>query len=104
MAEAAERRRPALRERKHRMEEAWQNWTKPFLKPGDIVSMLRPTFETDGHRQDLSSFPDTVPCPQRLTITDKNSRVLVVYRYWTEQEERGRHLIWIPGGATIDYL
>ncbi len=65
MDEAAKRRREALQERKNRMGEAWQNGTKPVLKPGDIVSMLRPTFETAGHRQDLSSFPNTVPCDRK---------------------------------------
>ncbi len=52
MAEADKRRRAALQERKHRMEEAWQNWTKPVLKPGisypcpDSLLKLPATVET----------------------------------------------------------
>ncbi len=86
MSAALKARRAALKKRKLETEKAWQNWTKPLLKPGDIVVMIRLC---------LTSELDSVSSPQNHA--DESSRVCIVFRFWAEHEERRRHIFWISG-------
>ncbi len=57
------------------MEQAWLNWIKPVIKSGDLVCLLRP------HQSQFTSDGD---------------RVLLIHRFWVENEERRRHAVLIP--------
>ncbi len=80
------KRKAALLERSKTMELAWREWQKPLLKPGDFVVVLRPC----ATREDNQSGT-------LLTSVDKNSRLLIVHRFWREREERSRHAFFVSG-------
>ncbi len=68
-----------MRKRKAEMEIARKDWEKPLLKPGDTVALIGPR---DGRE-----------CGQRI---------LLVHRFWTEGEERGRNVFWVPGDIDLE--
>ncbi len=72
--EAIEARRAAVKERTKQREVAWRNWVKPVLKPGDIVALFSPI--QPGNREYLDSL-------------------LLVHRFWIENDERSRHVFYI---------
>ncbi len=37
-----------------------------------------------------------------LTSTDEVSRICIVHRFWRENEEKSRHVFWIPRGFSMD--
>ncbi len=88
---ALKQRREALKRKKAKLDEAWRNWVKPFLKPGDVIAMLGPwnDVQSDNCSRTL------------LTEVDRSCRLFVVTRFWTEQEERTRHMFWIDGGTNF---
>ncbi len=94
--EALKARRAALKRRKVQMETAWRNWTKPVLKPGDFIVMLRPC-SPEEHAEGPADSRRPL-----LTSVDKSSRLFIVSRFWTENEERSRHAFWIDGGTTLE--
>ncbi len=66
-------------EKNRQMNAALRSWTKPVLKPGDVVALLQPcTLPDPGHLRTTGTL---------LSNADKMSRVLLVNRYWTEPEE-----------------
>ncbi len=87
ITDAMRRRREALHARRVRMEDAWQRWTKPLIKPGDLVTLLKPI--------DANTASDIETNSER-PIAD---RMCLVHRFWTENEERGRHLFLIGQDA-----
>ncbi len=87
MSTAMKQRKAAIRDRKRQLEQLWSAWTKPLLKPGDVVALIRPLRSRSGSTL--------------LTNADKDSRILLVYRFWIESDERVRHAIWIPGGVDL---
>ncbi len=92
MNERKRLRRIALKERKRQLEAAVRNWRKAIIKPGDVVALLCPS-----HDEVRESGRNTL-----LTNTDKQSRVLLVNRHWTEEDERSSHILWITGGSDLD--
>lgn len=78
MKEALRQRRIAINERKRQVEEAWKNWEKPIVKPGDLVIALRPSVP----------LQEELPNRTLLTASDRKSRLCLVYRFWSENEER----------------
>ncbi len=96
MTEALKRRRAALKERRMQIKRAWEGWENPVLKPGDIVTMLRPILTDDfcgEHVHGTLSFT--------LSFSYRNSRILIVHRFGTENDERNLHLVWIPGDTPL---
>ncbi len=83
-------RKAALDERKRQLENAWKNWEKPVLKPGDTVALLCPYADIEDGGS-LGSRNQAV-----LTEIDRRSRSLLVNRSWTEKEERSSHILWVP--------
>ncbi len=67
------------------MTQAWMGWKKPLLKPGDTVALLSP----------LRSL-------QSPANESQTSRLFIVQRFWTEHEERNRHVLWIPKTTAIN--
>ncbi len=86
--ELKRRRKAALDLRKRKMKDAWRHYEKPVLKPSDVVALLAPRPEGTG---------------AILTDCDRQSRVLLVNRFWVEQEERSMHVLFIPGGADLEH-
>lgn len=75
--------------------EAWVDRTgverKALLKPGDAIPSIT---------------PNSKPCETEylrtlFTSVDRNSRLFVAHRFWTEREERSRHIISINRGAEL---
>ncbi len=89
LKEARKLRREALKERRRQMQDAWSNWRKPVIKPGDVVALLCPHRNID-------------EAGAMLTSTDKQSRVLLISRHWTENEERSTHILWVPGRTDLE--
>ncbi len=83
MSEAMRTHRALRRQRQRRVEEAWAGWQKPLLKPGDVVALIAP-----------------ISCPDR-SLPSSPARLCLVQRFWTEQEERNRHVFWIPADAAM---
>ncbi len=77
-AEAIRTRNEAMRKRRQQAERAWSGYVKPVIKPGDVVAMVR-------------------PCVGSITELDSRARLFVVHRFWTEHEERARHVFWVEG-------
>lgn len=75
MREALNLRKKAQQEYRRQMEQAWLGWSKPLVKPGDLITLIRPAHASN----------------------DSTSRILIVCRFWTEREERGRHVFWLRG-------
>ncbi len=93
MTEAIKKRREALKERRRQMKSAWDGWEKPILKPGDILAMLRPSCPEDFSHVSEQTFSCAIPMLTQFS-TD---RILLIHRFWTESDERSRHILYIPG-------
>ncbi len=84
-------RRIALKKKQIETERVWSSWKKPLIKPGDTIALLKPQFQCNGEPSSLTV----------LTEVDRDSRLCIVHRFWTEREERSRHLLFIDGGAEL---
>lgn len=79
MTEYNKRRRAALKELRRQKESAWSSWMKPVVKPGDIIGVLKDEGNL-GHR------------------------ILLVHRFWVKEDERSRHILFIPGDTNFKSL
>ncbi len=97
VSDAIKLRRQAPTERRRQLETAWLNWEKPVLKPGDFLVLLRPYARPSTELCTNANSEATL-----LTTVDKTSRLCIVHRFWSENEERSRHAFWVHGGIDID--
>ncbi len=92
--QTARRRKEALRAKKSALDAAWKFWEKLLVKPGDVIALLSPLSKVTSNSEE--AIPSTM-----LTSMDKNSRISLVFRFWTERDERSRHFLLIPGGVEL---
>lgn len=83
MQAAVNMRKDALKKKKQQISKAWLNWKKPAVKPGDIACLLR-------------------PCSSRSIAS--HDRIVLIHRFWAENEERRRHALYIPSDADFDQI
>ncbi len=100
--EILKRRRAALKEKKRQVENAWRDWEKPIVKPGDIVALLRPSFPSDFEhetsnfameRHDSDSFSDRMRCCAwyidfGLKMMNKTDICSLCHLVWNFQNQR----------------
>ncbi len=99
ISSAVQQRRAAIKERKRQMEAAWRDWVRPILKPGDFVTMVKPCTPIDSGQP---HHPPSLGPP--LSTSDRASRLLLVNRFWVENEEISFLMFWESGSTDVEEL
>lgn len=64
----------------------WREWCKPVLKPGDIITFLRPTSASESQGAGASS-------EGRDPVS--SGRLCLVHRFWAENDEQDGHVFFL---------